>query len=361
MDVSQTTAGTIINLPRRFRLDGKLLDKLFQCAPSNLSGYPYAAVNMGSTLDDCLRGVVVHEGGAESSPVSAAVIYQNSAGSPQQNHLSGYVLSADQFGKDAAIGSTGWLSTMMEWPHDQFCRSIRLGVWKAKGGRFMAFTNCEELSDAGEELQVQLRNAGAAEDDLSGMALEGATTLVRSVSISVETESAPVEYMSKPLARNDGEVHMWLGADQSGVEWKADLVCYAFDKESKQSDWCWKVWLGPDSEWKEEHGFVTAQCQGGDEFAISATKLSALSEKSGTCVMASEFGGYDAYFGEYSASEEEPVAPGPVYLTLKYDKDQAFVQGSFETQPDPTHLSSDGILLRNTFIASAGRFMPSDP
>lgn len=172
---------------------------------------------------------------------------------------------------------------------------------------------------------MQLVNAGAVSDDLSGMALEGATTLVRSVSLSVETESAPVEYMSKPLARNDGEVHMWLGADQSGVEWKADLICYAFDNESKQSDWCWKVWLGPDSEWKEEHGFVTAQCQGGDEFAISATKLSALSEKSGTCVMASEFGGYDAYFGEYSASEEEPVAPGPVYLTLKYDKDQAFV------------------------------------
>jgi len=231
LDVSKTDSGTLINLPSKFRIGGQTLDKLFQCGPTKLSGYPYTAVNMGSRLGDCLAGVVVHEGGGESSPVSAAVVYRNSPHSPQQNHLSGYMLSAEQFGNDARIGSTGWLSTLMEWPHDGFCRDITLGVWKAKGGRYMAFTNCSSLEDAREELAVQLSGAGATEDELSGMQLEHARTLMRAVPLEVETESAPVEYMSKPLGRNDGEVHIWPGSDQSGVEWKADLVCWQKDEE----------------------------------------------------------------------------------------------------------------------------------
>lgn len=75
LDVQNTDTGAIVNLPSRNVPEPYRGSKLFQCAPSKLNGYPYAAVNMGSTLEDCLRGVVVHEGGAESSPVSAAVIY----------------------------------------------------------------------------------------------------------------------------------------------------------------------------------------------------------------------------------------------------------------------------------------------
>lgn len=153
LDVQQTDSGTQINLPQRFALDAREYEKVFSVRPTKLSGYPYAAINMGTSLQECLNAVKIHNGTNVMSPVSALVVYRNSAQSPDQNHLTGYVLSSNQFGWDKKIGSTGWLSTKIEWPHSQFQNDLNLEIWSSKN-HYAVFTNVSSDQDLKDELSV---------------------------------------------------------------------------------------------------------------------------------------------------------------------------------------------------------------
>ena len=183
LDVIQSDSGTQINLPSNFSLEGDAYDKIFSVAQTTIKGYAYTAINMGTTIQECLNAVKIHNGTNVMSPVSALVVYRNSAFSPDQNHLTGYVLSANQFGQDMDIGSSGWLSTKIEWPHSQFQNDLNLEIWSSKN-HYAVFTNVGSDQDLKDELSVQLKKGGVADRELSALHRNWKFTLLKCTLLS---------------------------------------------------------------------------------------------------------------------------------------------------------------------------------
>ena len=287
LDVQQTNSGTLINLPNEWRMDGNTRNKIFSVKQGQLSGWPYAAINMGTSLQECLNAVKIHADDTVTSPVTALVVYRNSAQSPDQNHLTGYVLSSNQFGWDKTIGSTGWLSTKIEWPHSQFQNDIDLGIWKADDKRYVVFTNVDSLSDLKDEISVQLANAGGDADKLSTLTRDYNFTLLKCTLLSGEEGGTPAYYPTKQIVHNDGEIHVWEngGEGSTPVMWKADLVCFGASDDERS--YCWKMWLGPDSTYDQSLQRVIVQAQDGDQFALSAVEVNDIGQVDGTNVMES--------------------------------------------------------------------------
>lgn len=360
LDVIQSDSGTQINLPSNFSLEGDAYDKIFSVAQTTIKGYAYTAINMGTTIQECLNAVKIHNGTNVMSPVSALVVYRNSAFSPDQNHLTGYVLSANQFGQDMDIGSSGWLSTKIEWPHSQFQNDLNLGLWKADDERYMVFTNVDSLSDLKDEISVQLANAGGDAGKLSTLTRDCNFTLLKCTLLSADDGGTPRYEPARQIVHNDGEIHVWNADEGSApVMWKADLVCYGASDDERS--YCWKIWLGPDSTYNQSLQRVIVQAQDGDRFALSAVEVNDIGQVNGTNVTESPYGGYDLLFEPFTANVGSQVTEHSVYMNVEYDKTDMYVDGYVSDSPDTTtDLSSDGILGRSVFIAKNAPFLVPD-
>ena len=357
LDVQQTNGGTLINLPNEWRMDGNTRNRIFSVKQGQLSGYPYAAINMGTSLQECLNAVKIHNGTNVMSPVSALVVYKNSAQSPDQNHLTGYVLSSNQFGWDKKIGSTGWLSTKIEWPHSQFQNDLNLEIWSSKN-HYAVFTNVSSDNDLKDELSVQLKKGGVADRELSALQRDWKFTLLKCSLLSSNVGGTPAYYPTKQIVHNDGEIHVWENGGGGDVVWKADLVCYKVHEN--EHSFCYKTWLGPESDYNQSSSLVQAYTKDGDPFLLSAELVDNIETRSdnGVAVKAHKDGGYEIYWDAFHADENGTLNTYPAYITFKFDDDEAVTRGQFAREADAsTSLTSDGILSRNVFVANANSFM----
>lgn len=324
----------------------------------HLSTRAYVGLNLGVTLEECLDSVVLHlEGGMKLHPLSAGVVYKNTTTSFEGDVPGGYLLSADEFGWDASLGSTGWLSTKMEWPYGEFQPDVKLDVWKtADQKRYLAFSNVEDLFVEKDQLSALLASNGESPNELSLLKLEQSFPLMRFKALEVDNEKVP----ANPLIHNDGEIHVWNADEGSApVMWKADLVCYGASDDERS--YCWRMWLGPDSTYDQSLQRVVVQAQDGDHFALSAVEVNDIGQVNGTNVMESPYGGYDLLFDPFTANVGSQVTERSVYLNVEYDKTDMYVDGYVSDSPDTTDLSSDGILGRSVFIAkNAPFFVPEE-
>jgi len=360
LDVQQTNSGTLINLPNEWRMDSNTRNRIFSVKQGQLSGYPYAAINMGTSLQECLNAVKIHNGTNVMSPVSALVVYRNSAQSPDQNHLTGYVLSSNQFGWDKKIGSTGWLSTKIEWPHSQFQNDLNLEIWSSKN-HYAVFTNVSSDQDLKDEISVQLKKGGVADRELSALQRDWKFTLLKCSLLSANDGGTPAYYPTKQIIHNDGEIHVWENGGGGDVVWKADLVCYKV--HDNEHSFCYKTWLGPESDYNQSDSLVQAYTKDGDPFLLSAELVDNIETRhdNGVAVKAHKDGGYEIYWDAFHADENGTLNTYPAYITFKFDDDEAVTRGQFAREADAsTSLSSDGILSRNVFVANANSFMVTE-
>ena len=360
LDVIQSDSGTQINLPSNFSLEGDAYDKIFSVAQTTIKGYAYTAINMGTTIQECLNAVKIHNGTNVMSPVSALVVYRNSAFSPDQNHLTGYVLSANQFGQDMDIGSSGWLSTKIEWPHSQFQNDLNLEIWSSKN-HYAVFTNVGSDQDLKDELSVQLKKGGVADRELSALQRNWKFTLLKCTLLSANEGGTPRYEPARQIVHNDGEIHVWENGGGGDVVWKADLVCYKVHEN--EHSFCYKTWLGPESDYNQSSSLVQAYTKDGDPFLLSAELVDNIETRSdnGVAVKAHKDGGYEIYWDAFHADENGTLNTYPAYITFKFDDDEAVTRGQFAREADAsTNLSSDGILSRNVFVANANSFMVTE-
>lgn len=234
LDVRQTSQGTLIDLPVDWDVRGERNDKIYSVAPcqreKGLSSRAYVSLNLGRSVGECLDSVVLHmEDGTRLHPLSAGVVYQNTTTSFEGNQPGAYLLSAGDFGWDAVLGSTGWLSTKMEWPYGEFQPDVKLDVWKTQDQkRYVAFSNVDELSVEKDQLSALLAANGAPANELSLLKLEQSFPLLKCQALEVDGEKVP----TCPLVHNDGEIHVWNADEgEQPVMWKADLVCFGASDE----------------------------------------------------------------------------------------------------------------------------------
>ena len=187
LNVTTTSRGPQISMPSKYGGPNQKPDHILDVGRYQLSGWPMVKLQLGFKLNDCLEAIQYHRAdGTTSTPVSAAVVYQNSENCPTGSDISGYALDNSYFGKDAAAHAAGWVNTFIEDPYpDGF---LEAQVWKYKSGTELAevFTNVNDQISVQQQLSSVLQTNGANEEDLSTLKIVGQWKLLNSTTLSVK-------------------------------------------------------------------------------------------------------------------------------------------------------------------------------
>lgn len=157
LDVTTTARGPQVAMPSNYGGPNLKPDHILDVGRYMLSSWPMVKLELGFTLNDCLGAIRYHRAdGTTSTPVSAAVVYQNSEDCPTGSDISGYALVDDDFGKDAAAHAAGWVDTMIEDPYPSGV--LRAQLWKYKSGSELAevFTNIDDQLSVQQQLSTVL-------------------------------------------------------------------------------------------------------------------------------------------------------------------------------------------------------------
>jgi hypothetical protein len=142
LNVTTTARGPQVSMPSVYGGPNQRPYEILELNRYMLSGWPMMMIQLGPKIDDCLGAIRFHKAdGTIATSVSAAVVFKNSELCPTGDQLSGYLLSAEDFGKDSMAHAAGWMPTMIEDIYPAGWMQAQL--WKYSDGIKLAtvFTN----------------------------------------------------------------------------------------------------------------------------------------------------------------------------------------------------------------------------
>lgn len=185
LNVTTTARGPQVSMPSNFGGPNHRPYEILELNRYMLSAWPMMMIQLGPEIDDCLGAIRLHKAdGTTATSISAAVVFKNSDDCPTGSDLSGYLLSADSFGQDAAAHAAGWMPTMIEdiYPGGW----LQAQLWKYDDGMKLAtvFTNVDDAAQVQGQLSTLLEEGGADSSALSSIEKIDGWNLASSTSIS---------------------------------------------------------------------------------------------------------------------------------------------------------------------------------
>ena len=358
LNVTTTSRGPQISMPSKYGGPNQKPDHILDVGRYQLSGWPMVKLQLGFKLDDCLGAIKYHKAdGTTSTPVSAAVVYQNSENCPTGSDISGYALDDSYFGKDAAAHAAGWVNTFIEDPYPG--GFLEAQVWKYKSGTELAevFTNVNDQISVQQQLSSVLQTNGASEEDLSTLKIVGQWKLLDSSALSVKGQDNLVPTHEIVCKNGIIDVYETSMLDYN-VVLKASLECIDVKKDNNgevlRTIWAWKIPLGPDADYIDGKAHSNNVTYGGNEVVFEVKQGEIGSNFNGEAT----YNGKAIWYGRYEVKAGEELLANEVWLNLSYDYQIKATKGIFSSSKSSGSYTQDGILNRNVFVVKLSSFKP---
>ena len=358
LNVTTTARGPQISMPSKYGGPNQKPDQILDVGRYMLSNWPMVKLQLGFKLEDCLGAIKYHRAdGTTSTPVSAAVVYQNSENCPTGSDISGYALDNSYFGKDAAAHAAGWVNTFIE---DQYPGGfLEAQVWKYKSGTELAevFTNVNDQISVQQQLSSVLQTNGANEEDLSTLKIVGQWKLIDSTSLSVKGQDNLVP--THEIVCKNGTIDVYeTSTFDYNVVLKASLECIDVQNDGSgdvtSTIWAWKIPLGPDADYINGKAHSNNVTYGGNEVVFEVQQGEIGSNFNGEAT----YNGKAIWYGRYEVKASEELLANEVWLNLSYDYQIKATKGIFSSSKSSGSYTQDGILNRNVFVVKLSSFKP---
>ena len=358
LNVTTTARGPQISMPSKYGGPNQKPDHILDVGRYQLSGWPMVKLQLGFKLDDCLGAIKYHRAdGTTSTPVSAAVVYQNSENCPTGSDISCYALDDSYFGKDAAAHAAGWVNTFIEDPYPG--GFLEAQVWKYKSGTELAevFTNVNDQISVQQQLSTVLQTNGANEEDLSTLKIVGQWKLLDSSVLSVKGQDNLVP--THEIVCKNGIIDVYeTSMFDYNVVLKASLECIDVQKDNNgevlRTTWAWKIPLGPDADYIDGKAHSNNVTYGGNEVVFEVQQGEIGSNFNGEAT----YNGKAIWYGRYEVRAGEELLANEVWLNLSYDYQIKATKGIFSSSKSSGSYTQDGILNRNVFVVKLSSFKP---
>ena len=358
LNVTTTSRGPQISMPSKYGGPNQKPDHILDVGRYQLSGWPMVKLQLGFKLDDCLGAIKYHRAdGTTSTPVSAAVVYQNSENCPTGSDISCYALDNSYFGKDAAAHAAGWVNTFIEDPYPG--GFLEAQVWKYKSGTEIAevFTNVNDQISVQQQLSSVLQTNGANEEDLSTLKIVGQWKLLDSTSLSVKGQDNLVP--THEIVCKNGIIDVYeTSMFDYNVVLKASLECIDVKKDNNgevlRTIWAWKIPLGPGADYINGKAHSNNVTYGGNEVVFEVQQGEIGSNFNGEAT----YNGKAIWYGRYEVKADEELLANEVWLNLSYDYQIKATKGIFSSSKSSGSYTQDGILNRNVFVVKLSSFKP---
>lgn len=367
LNVTTTKNGPQVSLPSNYGGPNHKPNELLDVGRYQLSGWPMTQLFLGPEIDDCLNAIRLHKpDGTVQTSVSAAIVFKNSANCPTGDELSGYLLSSEQFGYDRERHASGWLQTMIE---DPYCGNyMGAQLWQYEDGKKLAtvFTNVDSDLSVKSALSSLFQGGGADSEGLSSISKIDAWQLVDSTFLSAEINGQTRWISTHEHVKNHGQIDVYQSEGQDyRVVLKCSLKCVGVQESDpdpqtgethiESTKWAWSIPLGPDASSNDGKAHSTCVTYGGNPVVFEVEEGEVGDDYDGTAT----YDNGEITFGLFEAEAGSPIDPGELWLVLKYDYQKKAVMGEFSDQTDSGSYTQDGILSRNVFVISGGKFTPS--
>lgn len=358
LNVTTTARGPQISMPSKYGGPNQKPDHILDVGRYMLSNWPMVKLQLGFKLDDCLGAIKYHRAdGTTSTPVTAAVVYQNSENCPTGSDISCYALDDSYFGKDAAAHAAGWVDTMIEDPYPGGFLEAQL--WKYKSGTELTevFTNVNDQISVQQQLSTVLQTNGANEEDLSTLNIVGQWKLLDSTILSVKGQYNLVP--THEIVCKNGIIDVYeTSMFDYNVVLKASLECIDVQKDGSgdvtSTIWAWKIPLGPDATCIEGKAHSNSVTYGGNEVVFEVQQGEIGSNFNGEAT----YNGKAIWYGRYEVKAGEELLANEVWLNLSYDYQIKATKGIFSSSKSSGSYTQDGILNRNVFVVKLSSFKP---
>ena len=358
LNVTTTSRGPQISMPSKYGGPNQKPDHILDVGRYQLSGWPMVKLQLGFKLDNCLGAIKYHRAdGTTSTPVSAAVVYQNSENCPTGSDISGYALDESYFGKDAAAHAAGWVNTFIEDPYPG--GFLEAQVWKYKSGTELAevFTNVNDQISVQQQLSSVLQTNGASEEDLSTLKIVGQWKLIDSTSLSVKGQDNLVP--THEIVCKNGIIDVYeTSTFDYNVVLKASLECIDVKNDNNgevlNTIWAWKIPLGPGADYINGKAHSNNVTYGGNEVVFEVAQGEIGSNFNGEAT----YNGKAIWYGRYEVKASEELLANEVWLNLSYDYQIKATKGIFSSSKSSGSYTQDGILNRNVFVVKLSSFKP---
>ena len=367
LNVTTTKNGPQVSLPSNYGGPNHKPNELLDVGRYQLSGWPMTQLFLGPEIDDCLNAIRLHKpDGTVQTSVSAAIVFKNSQDCPTGEQLSGYLLSSNQFGYDKERHASGWLQTMIE---DPYCGNyMGAQLWKYQDGQKLAtvFTNIDSELSVKNALSSLLHNGGADSEELSSISKIDAWQLVDSTFLSAEISGQTRWISTHEHVKNHGQIDVYQSEGQDyKVVLKCSLKCVGVQESDpdpqtgethvESTKWAWSIPLGPDASSDDGKAHSSCVTYGGNPVLFEVEEGEVGDDYDGSAT----YDKGEITFGLFEAQAGSPIDPGELWLVLKYDYEKKAVMGEFSDTTDSGSYTQDGILSRNVFVISGGKFTPS--
>ena len=357
LNVTTTAGGPQISMPSKYGGPNKKPDHILDVGRYQLSGWPMVKLQLGFKLDDCLGAFKYHRAdGTTSTPSYAGVVYQNSENCPTGSELSGYSLTADNFGSDAIAHSAGWVDTLIEDPYPSGVLEAQLWKYKSGGELAEVFTNVDDTTQVKGQLSTMLSNNGASQDDLNTLSLVDRWNLVRSSILSAGQDSL---IPTHEIVCKNGTIDVYeTSTFDYNVVLKATLECIGVQKDGSgkvtSTKWAWKIPLGPDAEYVGGKAHSSSVTYGGNQVVFEVAQGEIGSNFNGDAT----YNGKAIWYGSYEVQSNATLDSLELWLNLFYDYQMKATKGMFSSSKSSGSYTQDGILNRNVFVVKLSSFKP---
>ena len=369
LNVTTTARGPQVYMPSKYGGPNNPLRHYLDTGKYVLSSGQFVKIVLGPTLDDCLGTFKYHVSQNEvCNPISAAIVFKNSSGSPVGDDLSGYLLDEPDFGKDAGAHSAGWVETLIEDTNGKVPTMAELWSWKLPDKMAAVFTNVQDELSVKGELSTLLEAGGISGSELSGLERVGSWKLTSSTALSVEQDGNTVWVDTHELVNTHDTIDVWASESIQETHINmAELVCYYIDahddpgtgaKILDNAKFAWRYWLGPDSDYEEGETikFVYSHSwtiNGQPAVFQVEDEIDSIDQYDGqTVAIADERGGYSIMYGDFETNSEgeetstHKVDAGSLFVNFNYYDAYACMLGEFGRSNN----STTSELSKSTFI-----------
>lgn len=354
LNVTTTPRGPQVHMPSKYGGPNNPLRHYLDTGKYVLSSGQFVKIVLGPTLDDCLGTFKYHVSQEEvCNPISAAVVFKNSNGSPFGDDLSGYLLDEPDFGKDAGAHCAGWVETLIEDTNGKVPTMAELWSWKLPDKMAAVFTNVQDELSVKGELSTLLESSGISGSELSGLERVGSWKLTSSTALSVEQDGNVVWVDTHELVNTHDVIDVWASSafDEEHIN-TAELVCYSVENHEDSgtgktvldnAKFAWKYWLGPDSDYEDGDTikFVYSHSwtiNGQPAVFKVEDEISTIDEYNGdTVAIADPRGGYSVMYGEFETAESQQIISArELFVNFNYYDSYAAMIGELGTSNTST-------------------------
>lgn len=354
LNVTTTPRGPQVHMPSKYGGPNNPLRHYLDTGKYVLSSGQFVKIVLGPTLDDCLGTFKYHVSQEEvCNPISAAVVFKNSNGSPFGDDLSGYLLDEPDFGKDAGAHCAGWVETLIEDTNGKVPTMAELWSWKLPDKMAAVFTNVQDELSVKGELSTLLESSGISGSELSGLERVGSWKLTSSTALSVEQDGNVVWVDTHELVNTHDVIDVWASSAFAEEHINtAELVCYSVENHQDSgtgktvldnAKFAWKYWLGPDSDYEDGDTikFVYSHSwtiNGQPAVFKVEDEISTIDEYNGdTVAIADPRGGYSVMYGEFETAESQQIISArELFVNFNYYDSYAAMIGELGTSNTST-------------------------